>query len=227
MQIDKLFVTGTVSVFLLMLVKKSEAFVVKKNMPRTTSLSTTSSSLIEIEQKFTFTNRSATEDILRKEGFLPMKETTMVDWYFDLVENEEQDGNEDRYSYGAVDDLCDSSLDLPLIRRDHWMRYREILLENNKSYGNNGLGIWQLKRGNTKIRDKNSKSNDGSTVYEEVEGIEAVQIAHSIIRKSQSQKLKRTVEAATTNNDTLFDGYVIPVWPIPGINNDLKPFAFM
>jgi len=177
-----------------------------------------SSSLLEVEQKFSFTNRSDIEDRLRRENFVPIKEITMVDWYFDRFEDVDNYDNDD----GDGDDSC-YSLDLPLVRQDHWLRFRKILSQNNKSNVENECGKWQLKRGTANA----AKSINSSTVYEEVEGIEAVRIAHSILMQSQSQKTKSHDDQTTksSNSDTLFVGYVIPVLPIPDINNDLEPFA--
>jgi len=236
---------GISGVLLLGLKGKSVAFVGKKRMRSAifflSSSPSSSSSLVEVERKFIFSNRSAIEDILRQENFALIQETTMVDWYFDCVEDQNDVGSSDDNNDDAdVDDPCNySSSDLPLIRQDHWLRYREILKQNNETYKNNELAKWQLKRGNTQIANNNSNNNnnntkDGSTVYEEVEGIEAVQIAYSIIKKSQLQTVrypdskKRVVATTLTThatNDTLLDGYDIPVFPIRSIGYDLTPLA--
>jgi len=182
------------------------------------SLSTLSSSVLEVEQKFSFTNRSNIEDRLRQENFVPINEITMVDWYFDRLEDVDiyDDGD------GDGDDSC-YSLDLPLVRQDHWLRFRKILSHNNKSKVENQSGKWQLKRGTKNA----ANSSNSSSVYEEIEGIEAVRITHSILMQSQSQKTKSHDDKTTKSSsaDTLFFGYVIPVLPIPDINNDLEPFA--
>mmetsp|Transcript_17927 Transcript_17927/g.19424 ORF Transcript_17927/g.19424 Transcript_17927/m.19424 type:complete len:355 (-) Transcript_17927:348-1412(-) len=182
--------------------------------------STLSSSVLEVEQKFSFTNRSNIEDRLRQENFVPINEITMVDWYFDRLEDVDNydDGDVD----GDGDDSC-YSLDLPLVRQDQWLRFRKILSHNNKSKVENQSGKWQLKRGTKNA----ANSSNSSSVYEEIEGIEAVRITHSILMQSQSQKTKSHDDKTTKSSsaDTLFFGYVIPVLPIPDIYNDLEPFA--
>jgi len=153
---------------------------------------------LEVEQKFPFSDRSDLEKRLRKEGFAPVTELTMVDWYFDRFEEDGTNGFE-----------------LPLIRRDHWLRYRETITENRNT--NDDDGQWQLKRGNK------GGSGGGTTVYEEVEGIRALEIAHSILREhpspSPSSRSKDVEEVATRT----FDGHPIPVLPIPGC--DVVPLA--
>jgi hypothetical protein len=150
---------------------------------------------LEVEQKFPFSDQSDLEERLRREGFAPLKELTMVDWYFDRFVDDDND---------AVNN--NSYLELPLVRRDHWLRYRETIIEN----GNGNGGQWQLKRGGNK--------GGGATVYEEIEGIQAVDIAHSVLKEQQSPPLSsRTVTTLT------FDGHPIPVLPIPDC--DVVPLA--
>jgi hypothetical protein len=225
------FVTGGISP-LRVIIPKAVAFIATtaplfSRMQSTSSssslsLSMLSSSLLEIEQKFSFTNRSDIEDRLRRVNFVLVKEVTMVDWYFDRFNDNDDDDDDDDYN----------SLDLPLVQQDHWLRYREILSsqdnKNNNDSDNDcdGTGKWQLKRG-TNARTTNS-NNDSSgcsttTVYEEVEGLDAVRIAHSILEQSPlSQPQKAT--SSTNFNTLLFDECIIPVLPIPDIKN-LEPFA--
>eukprot|EP00533_Pseudo-nitzschia_delicatissima_P016656 CAMPEP_0197281510 /NCGR_PEP_ID=MMETSP1432-20130617/22854_1 /TAXON_ID=44447 /ORGANISM="Pseudo-nitzschia delicatissima, Strain UNC1205" /LENGTH=276 /DNA_ID=CAMNT_0042748319 /DNA_START=49 /DNA_END=879 /DNA_ORIENTATION=- len=139
--------------------------------------------LLEVEQKFPFLDRSRLEERLREEGFTPAKELTMVDWYFDRFDDE--------------------NLELPLVRKDHWLRYRETKDGSD--------GEWQLKRGN-----KKSGGGGGATVYEEIEGIRAVESAFSMLKQHASSR-KEATETAT------FDGYPVPVLPIEGC--DVVPFA--
>ena len=142
--------------------------------------------MLEVEQKFPFSDRSRLEERLRKEGFSPVKELTMVDWYFDRF----------------VEDS--KALEMPLVRRDHWLRYRES--------GNEGQ--WQLKRGNQKC------GGGGATVYEEVEGIQAVEIAQYVLREQHSSPSNASTGKATTR---IFDGHHVPVLPISDC--DVVPFA--
>jgi hypothetical protein len=154
--------------------------------------------MLEVEQKFPFSDRSRLEERLQQRGFVPVKELTMVDWYFD------------RFIEDGVTDL-----EMPLVRRDHWLRYREL----NTSDGNGTDGQWQLKRGNK------GGNGGGATVYEEIEGIEAVEIAHSVMREqpstptSSSSKPEDTAKVGTRT----FDGHAIPVLPVPAC--DVTPFA--
>ena len=228
------FVTGGVSP-LRVIIPKAVAFIATttplfSTMQSTSSsssslsLSMLSSSLLEIEQKFSFTNRSDIEDRLRRENFVSIKEVTMVDWYFDRFnDNVDDDDDDDDYN----------SLDLPLVRQDHWLRYREILSSqdnensNDSDSGNDSdrTGKWQLKRGtNTRTTNNNNDSSSCSTttVYEEVEGLDAVRIANSILKQSlQSQPQNAT---KSKSNSLLFDEFIIPVLPISDIKN-LEPFA--
>ena len=154
--------------------------------------------MLEVEQKFPFSDRSHLEEQLQRQGFAPVKELTMVDWYFDRF----------------VDNGDNDYLELPLVRRDHWLRYRETITENGKGTANDGQ--WQLKRGN-----KGSGSGGGATVYEEIEGIQAVDIAHSVLKESSSSQSVDAEEAVTTL--TTFDGHPIPILPIPDC--DVVPLA--
>ena len=153
--------------------------------------------MLEVEQKFPFSDRSDLEERLRKEGFAPVKDLTMVDWYFDRF----------------VDNGDNDYLELPLVRRDHWLRYRETITEN----ANDNDGQWQLKRGNK----GDGRSGGGATVYEEIEGIQAVDIAHSVLKESTSSLSANSEEAVATS--TSFDGHPIPVLPIPDC--DVVPLA--
>jgi len=141
--------------------------------------------LLEVEQKFPFLDRSSLEERLREEGFTPARELTMVDWYFDRFDDE--------------------NLELPLVRNDHWLRYRETK--------DGSGGEWQLKRGNEK-----SGGGGGTTVYEEIEGIRAVEISVSMLKEHASTRSQDATETAAT-----FDGHPIPVLPIEGC--DVVPFA--
>ena len=137
--------------------------------------------MLEVEQKFPFSDRSRLEEGLKQRGFEPVKELTMVDWYFD------------RFS--------DEHLELPLVRSDHWLRYRE---SNNK-------GQWQLKRGN-------KSGSGGLTVYEEIEGIQACEIARSVLRASAENAIDLSKDATPT-----LDGHSVPELPIDDC--DVLPFA--
>eukprot|EP00534_Pseudo-nitzschia_fraudulenta_P006820 CAMPEP_0201186932 /NCGR_PEP_ID=MMETSP0851-20130426/132453_1 /ASSEMBLY_ACC=CAM_ASM_000631 /TAXON_ID=183588 /ORGANISM="Pseudo-nitzschia fraudulenta, Strain WWA7" /LENGTH=314 /DNA_ID=CAMNT_0047472331 /DNA_START=92 /DNA_END=1036 /DNA_ORIENTATION=- len=163
------------------------------------SSSSTPLQVLEVEQKFSFEDRSDLEDRLRKEGFAPVKEVAMVDWYFDRFVD---DGKED------------SCLELPLVRRDHWLRYREVTSSNS----NGGGGEWQLKRGTS---SGGSSGGRGATVYEEIEGVRAVEIARSVLQEQEQRLLSFPPPSPPTA--TAFDGHPVPVLPLDGC--EVVPFA--
>ncbi len=144
--------------------------------------------MLEVEQKFPFSDRSFLEKGLRQRGFEPVKELTMVDWYFDRFVDDE--------------DSSPQTLELPLVRSDHWLRYRET---------NNNQGQWQLKRGN-------KSGSGGLTVYEEIEGIQALEIARTVVRASKKTSIDQPLDAAST-----FDGHSVPELPMDDC--DVRPFA--
>ncbi len=144
--------------------------------------------MLEVEQKFPFLDRSRLEERLQEEGFVPAKELTMVDWYFDRFDEDAED------------------LELPLVRQNHWLRYRET--------GSGSDGEWQLKRGNPK-----SGGGGGATVYEEIEEIRAVEIAFSVARRRPVSLSKDSINKDTTT----FDGHLVPALPIEDC--DFVPFA--
>ncbi|VEU42687.1 unnamed protein product [Pseudo-nitzschia multistriata] len=157
--------------------------------------------LLEVEEKFSFSDRSKLEERLKMEGFALCQEVIMVDWYYDrLVANSE----------------CLASV-LPLVRNDHWLRYRQITSRNCIECVD-GEAEWQLKRG-TSI----GGGDGGATVYEEIEGTEALKIACSLANR----ELSKRDEANPTKNETalllLFEGESFPVPPVDSC--DLQPFA--
>lgn len=115
------------------------------------------------------------------------------------------------------DDL--SSLRLSL--QDTWLRYRET----EKSDGE-----WQLKRGQLPLLRGSVKTNSKSTVYEEIEGLEAVQIALSILQRDDDDDEKalytgeKEDHIMTDDNITMKDCFQAPVLPT-GHPHSLKPFV--
>ena len=92
-------------------------------------------------------------------------------------------------------EMTDWYFDLPsqsLLRNDCWLRFREA----------NGKGEWQLKIG------KHGREGS-STVYEEVEGTDAVEMACDLGGASQT-----TEDAIPT--EMSFEGYDVPDFPISG-----------
>lgn len=189
--------------------------------------------LLEVEEKFFFSNRSELEERLRREGFASVQEVTMIDLYFDRLLAAGGRSNNDESSDGDHDNDRDRDnhyyLELPLVRNDHWLRFREITSQNGVDCCNGGE--WELKRGTSAGKD----CDGGATVYEEIEGIRAVEIACSVVQE-QSKKSPSRASASTTrpsSTDTeestpmtpllRFDGHSIPILPIDGCG--LEPFA--
>ena len=210
-KIDSIFCWGMLTALIVLTVKPSHSFRLatshpeksvgkildfRSKMTSPSSLYGTTQKLLEVEQKFSFLDRSDIEERLRQTGFSPVKEFTMVDWYFDRFV-----GDEMRRS------------DMPLIRHDHWLRYREVIVGDGNSSGD--YGKWQLKRGN--------KGGDdvGATVYEEIDGMRAVEISLSLLQEQPlpSPQSKNNEEVAMQ----LFDGHPVPKLPISGC--DVLPFA--
>jgi adenylate cyclase class IV len=99
-------------------------------------------------------------------------------------------------------EMTDWYFDLPsqsLMRNDCWLRFREA----------NGKGDWQLKIG------KHDREGS-STVYEEVEGTNALEMACDLGASSQT-----TEDAIPT--EMSFEGYDVPEFPISGAV--FSPFA--
>lgn len=98
-------------------------------------------------------------------------------------------------------DMVDWYFDTPdpnwiLTPRDCWLRYREV---------DTGAALWQLKRGRR-------HEGDGATVYEELEGDEAIEASLSV--------LANTIESSMVLEE--FEGRPVPKLPRP---LGLVPFA--
>ena len=163
---------------------------------------------IEIEEKFSI-SQFETKDLLEKKltelGFVKKssaKNVEFMDWYFDLPDP-----------------------NWILSVSDNWFRYRELI--SNSHTGDNDCinscakkkGAWQIKCGKLIVNDDdNETSKSSTTVYEELEGDEAIEFALSII-KDHSGKI-------TASNDSLslMDGYAVPSLPIQNVYG-LVPFA--
>ncbi|KAG7361008.1 CYTH-like domain containing protein [Nitzschia inconspicua] len=108
------------------------------------------------------------------------------------------------------DDL--SSLALSL--KDCWLRYREM----------GGHGEWQLKRGKS-LQPGTDDSTSKSTVYEEVEGLEAVDIALAVIQSDNNTALRNEGGGIETEGH----GATMKDFPAPSIPtsqaHSLQPFV--
>jgi len=173
---------------------------------------------------------------LREEGFTPVKELTMVDWYFDRF---------------TANGGKKEELELPLIRHDHWLRYREsstLTANNDDDAGTTTCGggtptsqngRWELKRGNKVGQSTGAGvAEAATTVYEEIEGIRAVEIAHSVLLgetdsptqpqrpedvDADDEKPQPLGTVAASRTTTSYEGYSVPVFPIELVG--VAPFA--
>jgi hypothetical protein len=91
---------------------------------------------------------------------------------------------------------------LTLSLQDCWLRYREM----------DNQGQWQLKRRRQCSSSSNNTASQKSTVYEEITGNEAVNMALSIIKSADSFDVSRRDLNETEENDTLL-GYIAPTLP--------------
>ena len=125
---------------------------------------TTPPKTFEVEQKFAITAQDGDlRDRLIRAGLVESNSKEMVDWYFDVPRN-----------------------DYPLIRQDCWLRYRSSTSSSSSS-SSSLMGQWELKRGTS--RDTKSKSK--ATVYEEIEGEEALLQARELIEAFQASQNTR------------------------------------
>jgi hypothetical protein len=103
---------------------------------------------------------------------------------------------------GPTKTMTDWYFDVPnnltLSLNDCWLRYREVGAKKGK---------WQLKQG----QQDRTLSTNSATVYKEVEGIEAVEIALSILSQGADSSLD-PIEGLAQGQ--LFDGHQIPTMPI-------------
>ena len=124
----------------------------------------------EVEQKFSLTdNFDSVESRLRGEGFAVSSSTSTS-------------GAAAEAAVEMTDWYFDCAA-LVLARHDHWLRYRE-----NKSKGG---GQWELKRGSQRSSNSNTTTPDGTaTIYEELEGSEAMQAVASLLLENKNKKKK-------------------------------------
>lgn len=136
----------------------------------------------EIEDKFAVVDEATSriETKLVELGFVQQRTVTFTDWYFDCNAT-----------------VTNSASSFPLVRQDHWLRYRQTT-DN---------GMWQLKRGSkvggpgpqkgdvdaqtnsSKVESKAGADDGSTTVYEEVEGDDAlIQAVSSIHHLAKNKK---------------------------------------
>jgi len=154
---------------------------------------------LEVEQKFALPNTSSVAEIERKLASLGFerigRKAEFTDWYFDLP-----------------------APHWSLTLQDCWFRYREVKIGDKTSWG--WKGSWQLKRGR-QIADDGSSLNagGGATVYEEIEGQDAVDAALSMLSNENID-----IDGCSVDNkiDAKYDGFDIPHL---GEGCGLTPFA--
>ena len=95
--------------------------------------------------------------------------------------------------------------DLVLCTQDHWLRYRHLSKSPDE-------GHWQLKKG--------CKVTGGVTVYEELEGGDAINMVKSLM---DSNDMKKTIDKI--DNSSSWNEYKIPNLPDDISSYKLKPFA--
>lgn len=150
----------------------------------------------EVEEKFSISelDMNILENKLGGLGFEKKGDAIeFMDWYFDLPDP-----------------------DWILSISDNWLRYRELLgpitKQDDTSERN---GSWQIKCG--KVIQNN---NSGTTVYEELEGDEAIDLATSMIRDKSNNVNNLPMKIV----ENTMDGFLIPSLP-KDVDCNLIPFA--
>ena len=165
--------------------------------------------MFEVEQKFqlmsdndgdsggdTTTTTTTTNQIqqqLKELHFVPKKTIKFVDWYFD-----------------TNDTILSTQYDC-------WLRYRGLFKEKEEENEEDVIvkGSWQLKKGQN---DATSKT----TVYQEIEGDEAVVASITVLIDSKKAEKKADNDnvSGRSSRPTTFDGYEIPKLPLDNLSND-------
>jgi len=153
------------------------------------SLSSSSMPFLEVEEKFSLTNRDPSElaDRLQGLGFSLAGEGEFADFYYDIV--------------------AENAFEL--LRQDCWLRFRDV---------KGGESVWQLKRGQP--CQTSAGTNNVATVYEEIEGIDAVKVACSLLSGSSTIDSNSSSTPFPCSEDVN-----TPVLPIAGTG--LAPFAMI
>ena len=112
--------------------------------------------------------------------------------------------------------MVDWYFDLPsphwvLTLQDCWLRFRETPKGTS----------WQLKRGNN--NNNNNSHEGGATVYEELEGMDAIQMVISILKQWKDSIDVPIITESDDNDDYDYGSHQMPIFPLPSSN--LMPFA--
>lgn len=137
---------------------------------------------LEVEQKFVLKTPDAVRERLQKAGWVEESCIDMVDWYFDVILDEEQ-------TY------------YPLIRQDCWLRYRSK--QPNE-------GAWELKKGTQSGTKKSSRA----TVYEELEGEQALLKVQQLVNAFESVAVPSSLTTSAHPIHDAFAEHDIPQPPM-------------
>ena len=164
------------------------------------------SSLLEVEQKFQL--GSNIEQRLQELKFQPKRTIRFVDWYYDTN-------------------------DVQLSIRDVWVRYRGLVEPDSHDDGNTADSGNSSPKGSWQIKIGKNVPNSETTVYEELEGIDALTKAKSILSSIS------TIQdgEAVCDGANMFDGHETPKFSDSIVDSDshtetlqslaslLKPFS--
>ena len=144
----------------------------RMNSKRSSLESTTSaSSELEIEKKFSIRDAKQVEQRLSSLGFEITHKENFVDWYFDLPA-----------PYFSLQDC--------------WFRYREKKVKvSMNNYG--WRGIWQVKKGTKQKEDEDIE--DGITVYQELQGKEAKKMILNMLGDMSASAIDNVSENTSSN----------------------------
>jgi len=143
------------------------------NSMRSSLESTSASSELEIEKKFSIKDAKQVEQRLSSLGFEITHKENFVDWYFDLPAP---------YWHFSLQDC--------------WFRYREKKVKvSMNNYG--WRGIWQVKKGTKQKEDEDIE--DGMTVYQEVKGKEAKELILNMLGDISASAIDNVSESTSSN----------------------------
>jgi len=149
---------------------------------------------LELEQKFEI--HPDTPRLLEDLGFKKVKEFSMADWYFDAFDPQQ----------------APQSSSFPLVRRDTWLRYREMLVSNGQA---SNKGRWELKLGTAGMNQKGAQKK--TTAYKEFIGNDAFEALDALDLP--------IYDNVPTGEDEEYQGLVLPQLPKKAHLGGMAPFA--
>ena len=145
----------------------------RMNSMRSSLESTSASSELEIEKKFSINDVKQVEQRLSSLGFDITHKENFVDWYFDLPAP---------YWHFSLQDC--------------WFRYREKKVKvSMNNYG--WRGIWQVKKGTKQTEDEDIE--DGMTVYQVVQGKDAKGLILNMLGDMSASAIDNVSENTSSN----------------------------